>query len=359
MVLHGDKVKALYIPGPSFHDPQVREYAGWAKILDYQLQGIEKAGFDVTVAEVPKEYIDAGTSFSQIASYSLYIAANYPIDSYKLIIGAQSYMHYSIMRRNPAKTRAISFVWNNADWHRDVMLKDEYAKHHGKYTTLPINTVMNDTALRMSDCVVACCPFVKNTHIQISGLANKVKVAFWGVDSEMFSPALEQPSEFKVLFPGTDPIRKGLVYMLGTMRLLQDLEIKVVLCGGQYTVRDASNFESTGMIPHSEMPDVMRQCSIVLLPTLEDGLACSVQEAMACGVVPITTDTAADPFEHNVSGFRIPYRDSEKAAEYIRLLKGNPSLLLCMSHETRIKALTQTWGKYINDLSNIIKKVCE
>ena len=48
----------LYVPGPSYFDDRVREVAGWWKILDYQRQAIELAGYDVETPQVSAELLE-------------------------------------------------------------------------------------------------------------------------------------------------------------------------------------------------------------------------------------------------------------------------------------------------------------
>ena len=105
------------------------------------------------------------------------------------------------------------------------------------------------------------------------------------------------------------------------------------------------------MVPHAKMPALMRQAHVLVLPTLEDGNPLSVQEAMASGLVPITTEVAAEVFEDGVSGFQIPYRDPGAIAARLTELLDDPGRLQSMSEAARARAETQTWDKFKTEFS--------
>lgn len=349
-------MKALYLPGPSYHDEQAKVYAGWWHILEYQRQAIEQAGYKVVVPEVPKEYIDYASSFSQIASYSLYTSQF--LDSYiDLVVTAPSYGHHTIFRKGLVTSKVITYVWNQADWFRDQQLLPEYKKFNAEYRTLPINTLMNEMALKLSDRVIANSNLTKRTHSKIIP-ASKISVASWGVDSERFHPGDREG--FKVLFFGSDPIRKGFTYLWEALKLcheaLGNFEFWVLGCN-PLGKELPPNVKVFGLVPNAQVPEIIRQCHVLVLPTLEDGMPLAVQECLASGVVPITTECAAEAFDHYRSGFVMAYRDPLAIVKYLKLLKDDPTLLNNMSKEARRVAETQTWTKFRSDFTSILKEV--
>jgi len=117
--------RALYLPGPAYHDAHVKETAGWWHILAYQREAIEQAGYDVVVPEVPAGYIDYASSFSQIASYSLYVSQF--LDSYvDLVVASPSYGHHTIFKKGPVTPKVVTYCWNQSDRFRDKQVKPEY-----------------------------------------------------------------------------------------------------------------------------------------------------------------------------------------------------------------------------------------
>lgn len=354
---------ALYLPGPSYYDDNVKKYAGWHHILELQRQAISDAGYAVHVPEVPAELVDQSSSFAKIASWSLGAlkAAN---DDYSLIVGAPSYAYMMFLAAAPSSDRGgfyndvknVAYVWNNADWYRGKMLEPEYTRVGAAYPTGPVNQLMNELALVSTDRVIANSDFVKKTHADIAGIP-EISIARWGVDSEKFHPGGPKPVKFTVLFVGGDPIRKGLGYLLEGIDRMDAAAHGVtdlVAVGCIINRPFPANSRWLGMMPHAEMPALMRQAHVLVLPTLEDGNPLSVQEAMASGLVPITTEVAAEVFEDGVSGFQIPYRDPAAIADRLTELLDDPGRLQSMSEAARARAETQTWARFTHEFSEAL-----
>ena len=105
------------------------------------------------------------------------------------------------------------------------------------------------------------------------------------------------------------------------------------------------------MVPHAQMPEIMARCHVLVLPSLEDGIALVVQEAMACGVVPIATPDPAEVFSHPLfvdepCGYKVAYRRSDQIADKLRMLYEDRRLLKLEGEKARAAAELQTWAKF-------------
>jgi glycosyltransferase involved in cell wall biosynthesis len=365
-------MKALYLPGPSYFDDAVKEVAGWWHILKYQREAIELAGYEVDTPEPPAAWMRFTPSYAKISAYSLW-AADRDLESYDLIVGAPSYAHIPFFKaRRPKK---VAYVWNNADPYRRRQLEPEYKMFGVKYqddrddrAADDINELMNRMSLQACDHVIACSPFVKKTHAAVVP-EEKISVAFWGVDTELFKPPekKEWPSEsrpLRVLFSGGDPIRKGLTYLVqaiaGSEILKLRVELGVIGCK-PFNGSHMPSFKVTqlGMVPFKAMPDLMAQFDVVCIPTLEDGIACAIQEGMACGLVPITTEECAEVFKPGESGFSVSYRDPEQITFVLELLVKDPARLIAMSILVRREAESQKWSDFKDDFADILGSVAK
>ena len=169
-------MKAIYSPGPSYTDPHVREYAGWVGIMDLMKLALEDAGYEVFIPQVDPKMLDGSSTVSKITSWDLMAADQLPIDA-DLFLGPPGYSLAQMMRlragahdfidpqdpyreRQHFRTRIATFVWNNADWWRDKMLAEEYARYNGRYDLSPTWRWINRRALELSDLVIACSPWV-------------------------------------------------------------------------------------------------------------------------------------------------------------------------------------------------------
>lgn len=83
---------------------------------------------------------------------------------------------------------------------------------------------------------------------------------------------------------------------------------------------------------HSEMAELYKNYGICLLPTRWDSQGVSRDEAMACGLVPVTNKVAAIPeFVDETCGILAPEENYEKLAIGIEKLVDDPQLFLRMS----------------------------
>ncbi len=85
---------------------------------------------------------------------------------------------------------------------------------------------------------------------------------------------------------------------------------------------DLRAFRFLGFLSKQQIREAFWAADIVLLPSLIEGFAIAIAEAMACGCIPIRTPAAgcADQVIDNVTGFVIPFKDSSALANKIRLL---------------------------------------
>ncbi|MBW1787844.1 MAG: glycosyltransferase family 4 protein, partial [Deltaproteobacteria bacterium] len=88
------------------------------------------------------------------------------------------------------------------------------------------------------------------------------------------------------------------------------------------------NLRPVGAVPFREMPDRYRQMDILLMPTVREGFALAVIEAMASGLPVVASDCSSLPelVSDGKSGFLCPVGDTEAFAEKINLLAAAPEL---------------------------------
>ena len=364
-------MKVIFSPGPSYSDPQVRQYAGWVHILDLYKEGLEELGYDVFVPEVDPKLIDQSSTVSKILSYDIVAAQQIPGDA-GLFLGPPGYSIAQMIAGRGNNwgrgMRTFLYVWNNADWWRDKQLAEEYERFNQSYDLSPTWRWINKTALELCDHVIAESPWVKKTHAKVVP-EEKISIAFWGVDSEKFYPPEVEPPGFRVLFVGGDPIRKGLHYLIKAIENMKDCELWVVGCmpfrshDNPHPDKVILSFRGPlarqfGMVPHDRMLEIYQQCHVLCLPSLEDGIALVIQEGMACGLVPITSPEISEVFVDQDSGFKAGYRAVESIREKLEWLK-HDDLRIGMSRRARELAEQQTWKKTKEEFKEIIKREME
>ncbi|MEA2158659.1 MAG: hypothetical protein QOD66_1039 [Solirubrobacteraceae bacterium] len=170
----------------------------------------------------------------------------------------------------------------------------------------------------------------------------------WYIDSELFSPAeREQEQTFRVAFVGELSQRKGLSYLIDGFERAALEDSELVLIGrthevtGPWMGRD--RVRHIPPMPNFMLPEVLRSCHVMALPSLVEGFPVSVLEAMACGLPAIISENiGGDIVEDGREGFVVPIRDPDAIAERLRLLHADSARRREMARAARAKAETFT-----------------
>ena len=108
-----------------------------------------------------------------------------------------------------------------------------------------------------------------------------------------YSSKVATQTKREILYVGRDPIDKGLDLAV-SVSLALDMRINIV---GSYSLetikwlKNFSNVEYIGLVPHLDLRNLMTQSSFLLCPTIESyGL--TIVEALAIGLPVVTTSMA-------------------------------------------------------------------
>ncbi|MBK6877782.1 MAG: glycosyltransferase [Ignavibacteria bacterium] len=79
------------------------------------------------------------------------------------------------------------------------------------------------------------------------------------------------------------------------------------LCGTLWNKLKANNtIYATGHIPRMDVNDWMIGGDIVVMPSLDDGMANGLLEGMALGLCPVVSDVFSDVVQQNENGLIVP-----------------------------------------------------
>jgi len=151
------------------------------------------------------------------------------------------------------------------------------------------------------------------------------------VDLSCFSPATgPRPAArpLTLICTGSLSLRKGTPYLLDAFRLVRKqipdarLLLTRAVMDDARPVLDANAdlpVEWSPPLPHPQLAERLRGADIFILPSLEEGLARTACEAMACGLpVIVTPHTGANDFvQPGVNGEVVPIRDAPAMANAI------------------------------------------
>jgi starch synthase len=198
--------------------------------------------------------------------------------------------------------------------------------------------------------------FARRSFVQHGIPAGRVFVCPYGVDLSEFRLGVKTDNVFRVIHVGQINVRKGIGHLLRAVEpLVKKRRCELWLVGeidaGVRGLLDKYSgvFEYKGVCPRKSLWQLYSQASVLVLASVEEGLALVQAQAMACGVPVIaTTNTGAeDLFTDGVEGFIIPIRSPEAIKERIEWMIDNKELRDKMAAAAleRVKSLGG-WDRY-------------
>ena len=214
------------------------------------------------------------------------------------------------------------------------------------------------TETEMAAHFICASSFTRKTLIENGTPVNSIDVVPYGIDLRRFRPAPvhakpDSSKRFRLLFAGTINQRKGIKYLLETLRLLPREQVELVVCGRVVDdLKIFAPFQSQVEIrPSVSFPELLRayqEADLFVFPSVVEGFAQVLLESLACGL-PIlsTTHTAApDLIEDGIHGFVVEPRRPELMAEKIEWLIQHRSQLRDMRQAARERAEQFTWERF-------------
>ncbi len=195
-----------------------------------------------------------------------------------------------------------------------------------------------------ADAITVPSRFARGSFIACGIDPAKLHVIPYGVDLSQFKPTVPRDPAFRVLFVGQLGVRKGIGYLLRAFRSAAIPGARLVFVGppGGETkalLRDDNldDVEFTGALSRDQVAIQMARASVMVLPSIEEGLAMVQGQALACGcpVIATTNTGAQDLFDDGREGFIVPIRKPDAIAEALVRLSLDRPLLDAMSQAAR------------------------
>jgi glycosyltransferase involved in cell wall biosynthesis len=147
-----------------------------------------------------------------------------------------------------------------------------------------------------------------------------------GVDHHFFAPPSAAASRdlFRVCYAGRVELPKGLPYLLKAWNQLRLPQAELVLIGEvapemHRFIRQWAlpNVRLLGFLPPSELAKWYRKSQVFVFPSVNEGLARVLLEAMSCGLPIVATELSGveDCITTGVEGHVVPARNTEALAE--------------------------------------------
>lgn len=167
--------------------------------------------------------------------------------------------------------------------------------------------------------------------IKYGASPEKIDVVYSGLDLKSFrNSSILKDSDLKIVSVGRSHWKKGYHYALDACKLLkeQNVPFTFTIVGAKnylelmYQIKDLDLENEVLLLDSLSIEDVQKEIqssSVLLLPSVEEGIANVVLEAMASRTLVLTTNCGGmeEVVKHKVNGFVCPMRDVNTMANLL------------------------------------------
>ena len=226
--------------------------------------------------------------------------------------------------------------------YQNNILKEEYENFSVKY--IPIDQRFIDRELKeYESCDFISVPsnFAYNSFKKF-GLDKKLFLNPYGSRTSRFYQSKKRNyDDFKILFVGQVSLQKGIFYLIEAFKKLKHPKKKLKIIGSiSPDIKDlflkelSSEIEWIKRVENTMLRDFYSESNVFVMPSIQEGLAMVIGEAMGCGcpIIATTNTGASNILDDQKEGFIIPIRSSQQILEKLEILAESPVLQKEMSN---------------------------
>ncbi len=260
----------------------------------------------------------------------------------------------------PARERGMKVIIERGSTHiahQTEVLAEEYRSFGLPWRATSRETIERELAeYEAADAIVTPSQFARATFADRGIDATKVHVNPLGVDTAGFAPkkhsARDRPT---ILFVGRIGPRKGVPWLLrgfaplagrAKLRLVGPIEpgMRNLMAG-----EPLSNVEISGSLRGDALREAFAGADIFCLPSIEEGFALAILEAMAAGLPVVATEETgcAEAIDNGVEGLVVAARDPAAITDALASLIDDPDRGRGMGKAARARAARDFgWDRY-------------
>jgi glycosyltransferase involved in cell wall biosynthesis len=281
-------------------------------------------------------FVRAWERFS-VVTFDRHVAAQLP--ACDVFVGISS---CGLRTGQVAQRRGARYVCDRGSTHirvQDRLLAEEHARWGAPYQPIDARGIEREEAeYAQADLITVPSSFTLRSFVEQGVPATRLRRLPYGVNLSRFHPtAAPAAGGFDVLFVGGISLRKGLPYLLQAYAKLVHPRKTLTFAGSVNTELVAlmkhrglwpEGARLLGHVPQPALKDLMSRSHVMVLPSVEEGLALVQAQAMACGcpVLASAHTGAEDLFTDGEEGFIVPARDADALAQRLQQLADDPAL---------------------------------
>lgn len=223
----------------------------------------------------------------------------------------------------------------------------------------------------LADAILCPSDFVVKTFVD-QGFSKKKLVRFiYGVDETKFYPDLNrqvpESGGLTMIFVGVCAVRKGLHYALEAWLKSPASKDGTFLIAGEFLpdyrkkLAPMLAHQSVKVLGHrNDVPELMRQSDMFVLPSIEEGFGLVCTEAMASGCVPLVSDACTDLCRHMENAMVHLVGNVDNLCQHITTLFDDRELIIKLRDSCLANIPSLTWeaagrsllGAYYSTIQN-------
>ncbi len=295
------------------------------------------------------------------------------------------YENAALVSLQKAKKKGIVTVFEQPSQHHAFFAPivrqqlEKYPELKSAETNILIDTKYDkykdrkDKELKLADIIVCNSSFTKRTLIAANIDEQKIQVIPHGfpkiltnINTDIKSTlSTNNPKPVIFLNAGTQNLRKGVHLLYNAWRkanfLPQEAELWIIGSSSlpkKLTEDLQGNVKIKNSIPRNELMQLYKEADVFVLPTLADGFAMVISEAMSQGVPVITTQNSMAPdfIIHQKNGFIVPVGDEEALLQQMKWCVENRHLLPKVGYEAIQTAKNWQWEDFRKKTATTIKE---
>ncbi|MBN2234597.1 MAG: glycosyltransferase family 4 protein [Opitutales bacterium] len=216
-----------------------------------------------------------------------------------------------------------------------------------------------------ADLIVCPSDFVKDSIVQSKVGAKPIAVVPFGSplscqDPNPASPDIGGP--LRVLFVASLSQRKGLADLFEAIKLLPKNSISFQVIGSllkplKFYLSRCPTMDYLGTMPRTAVLDAMRHSDVLVLPSLAEGRALVIQEALSQGLPVIVTPNTgvSDLMIDGENGFTVPIRSPQYIADRLNWFCENRNGIPAMRMRSVDSVRNLSWDRYASGIVNSIE----
>jgi glycosyltransferase involved in cell wall biosynthesis len=228
---------------------------------------------------------------------------------------------------------------------------------------------VEEEEFRLADRLLCPSDFVVKTFLERGFTPERLARHIYGYDEKIYRPDPQTRATKRgltVLFVGVCAVRKGVHYALEAWLKSPASHEGTFMIAGEFLPAYAEKLAP--MLSHSsvqplghrtDVPELMRKCDVLVLPSLEEGFGLVCTEAMGSGCVPLVSDACTDICKHKENSLVHRVGDVDALAQHITMLHEDRALLARLRANGLSRLDELTWSAAGRRLLDVYRETIE